>query len=245
MSEGHPKAGTDGERDIDFGDMTEEVELNLPREEAVERDPLGEDARDLPGVTSSGESATKQEELYGARPKWNCQGQPLPVIEELRDPGAEATGGMDGPEMNGGGMRAPAPKLPPLRHDRPSVGVVTPPRRDADRHGGFRAPEARLPSKGTRVASQVFPEARDKDVIPHRRNVPWSPDNVLIDTLARLQMLCQPPDRGHLRRLKCRGLLVRLAGSNTGRCLMPLCSQTDGTMQPRRCSCSPIWRGMP
>ena len=66
-----------------------------------------------------------------------------------RGHGAEATGGMDGPEMNGGGMRAPAPKLPPLRQDRPSAGVVTPPLRDADRHGGFRAPEAWLPSKGT------------------------------------------------------------------------------------------------
>ena len=89
--------------------------------------------------------------------------------------------------MNGVAMKAPAPKLPPLRQGRPSAGVVTPPRRDADRHGGFRAPEARLPSKGTRVASQVFTEARDKDVIPDRRDVPWSPDNVLIYTVARLQ----------------------------------------------------------
>ena len=69
-------------------------------------------------------------------------------------------------------MRAPAPKLPPLWQDRPSAGVVTPPRRDADRHGGFRAPETRLPSKETQVASQVFTEARDKDVVPDRRDVP-------------------------------------------------------------------------
>ena len=111
MGEGHPEAGTDGECEIDFGDTTddEEVELNLPREEAVERDPLGEDARDIPGVTSSGASVTKQEELYrleppnGARPKWNRQGRPLPVIVEPRGPGVEATGGMDGPEMNGVG----------------------------------------------------------------------------------------------------------------------------------------------
>ena len=49
---------------------------------------------------------------------------------------------------------------------------MTPPQRDADRHGGFQAPEARLPSKGTGVASQVFT---------------WSPENVLVDTVARLQ----------------------------------------------------------
>ena len=41
--------------------------------------------------------------------------------------------------------------------------------------------------KGTRVAPQIFTEARDKNVVPDRRNVPWSPENVLIDTVARLQ----------------------------------------------------------
>ena len=39
--------------------------------------------------------------------------------------------------MNGGGMRALAPKLPVRRQDRLSAGVVTPLRRDADRHGGL------------------------------------------------------------------------------------------------------------
>ena len=89
MSEGHSE---DEERDIDFEDITddEEVELNLPREGAVERDPPGEDVRDLPTATASGASVTKQEELYrleppnGARPKWNRPGRPLPVIEEPR-----------------------------------------------------------------------------------------------------------------------------------------------------------------
>ena len=63
---------------MDFGDMTDdgEVELNLPLEDAVERDPPGEDVWDLPGATASGTSVTNQEELYrlappnGARPKW-------------------------------------------------------------------------------------------------------------------------------------------------------------------------------
>ena len=67
--------------------------------------------------------ATNQEELYrleppnGARPKWTRPGRPLPVIEEPRGSGAGATGGVDGPEMNAGGMRVPAPMLPPLRQD--------------------------------------------------------------------------------------------------------------------------------
>ena len=163
---------------------------------------------------------TNQEVLYqlqppnGAQPKWNRPGRPLPVIEEPRAPGVwTATGGMDGSETNGGGMKAPVPKLPPPRQDRLSAGVVTSPRKNINRHGGFRAPETRLPNKGTGVASQVFTEARDRDVVPDRRNVPWSPENVLIDTVDRLQrdlndmraesrflrtpgsqMLCQPPD---------------------------------------------------
>ena len=73
---------------------------------------------------------------------------------------------MDGSETNGGGMRAPAPKLPPPRQDRLKT---------------------RLPIRGTRVASQVFTETWDRDVVPDRRDVPWSPENVLIDTVARLQ----------------------------------------------------------
>ena len=73
-------------------------------------------------------------------------------------------------------MRAPAPKLPPPRQDILDAGIVTPPRRDADRHGGLRAPDTLLPQKGTRVAPQIFIEARDRDVGPDR-NVPWSPEN--------------------------------------------------------------------
>ena len=88
---------------------------------------------------------TNQEKLYqleppnGARPKWSRQGWPLPVIKELRSPGTGDTVGVDGPEMNGGGMRVPAPTLPPLRQDRQIAGVATPTRVDADRPGGFRA----------------------------------------------------------------------------------------------------------
>ena len=44
-----------------------------------------------------------------------------------------------------------------------------------------------MPQKGTRVAPQIFTEARDKDVGPDRRNVPWSPENILTDTVAHLQ----------------------------------------------------------
>ena len=44
-----------------------------------------------------------------------------------------------------------------------------------------------MPRKGIRVAPQIFTEARDRDVGPDHQNVPWSPENVLIDTVARLQ----------------------------------------------------------
>ena len=81
----------------------------------------------------------------------------------------------------------PAPQLPPPCRDMQGAGVVTPPRRDADGHRGLRAPGTRLRQKGTRVAPQIFMKARDKDDGSDRRNVPWSPENILIDTVARLQ----------------------------------------------------------
>ena len=61
MSEGHPDAGADEERDTDLGDMTDdgEVELNLPREDAVEQDPPGEDVRDQPGSPAYGDVGDK------------------------------------------------------------------------------------------------------------------------------------------------------------------------------------------
>ena len=65
--------------------------------------------------------------------------------------------------------------------------AVTPPRREANGHGGLRAPGSRLPPRGTRVAPQIFTEARVRYVSSDRRNVSWSPENILIDTVARLQ----------------------------------------------------------
>ena len=89
--------------------------LNLPWKDVEERDPPGEEIRDLPGATVSGAPVTQQEEwfrmepLHGARPKWNRPGRPTLVIEEPRCLGEEATGGIDGLEATEGGMRALAP----------------------------------------------------------------------------------------------------------------------------------------
>ena len=124
MSDGHSDVGGGGgeERDIDLGNMTDdgEVEFNLPREDAMERDPPGEDVRDLPGATASvGIFKWGSNEM--ARPGW-----PLPVIEEPHSPGVGATVDVDGSGMNGGGMRVPTPALPPLWLDRQSAWVATP-----------------------------------------------------------------------------------------------------------------------
>ena len=135
---------------MDFGDATDdgEVQLNLPREEDMERNLPAEDARDLPGETASGGSVINQEERYrldppnGARPKWTRSGQPLPVIEEPSSPGAGATIGADDFERNGGEIGVPGPVLPPFQQDQRGAGVTTPTRMDADRRGGPRAQKA-------------------------------------------------------------------------------------------------------
>ena len=135
MSDGHSDVGAGEECDIDFGNFTDD----LPREDVMERDPPGEDVRDLPGPPLRGASGTNQEERYqleppnGARPKWTRPGRPLPVIEEPRSPGAGATVDVDGPGMNGAGGEFRPQRY---RQDRQSAGVApTPTRMDADRHG--------------------------------------------------------------------------------------------------------------
>ena len=44
-----------------------------------------------------------------------------------------------------------------------------------------------MPGKGARVASHIGAEARDKDVNSGHQNFPWSPEKVLVDTVAHLQ----------------------------------------------------------
>ena len=61
--DGHPEVRTWEECVMDFGDVTDdgEVQLNLPREEDMERNLPGEDIRDLLGETASGASVINQE----------------------------------------------------------------------------------------------------------------------------------------------------------------------------------------
>ena len=98
---------------------------------------------------------------------------------------AEATGGIAGQNIEHRG--APTPLLPLDRQNMQEAKVVTPLRKVANRHGGLRAPESQLPQKGTRVAPQIFTDARTREVSSDRRNVAWSPENILVDTVARLQ----------------------------------------------------------
>ena len=125
------------------------------------------------------------EPLNGARPKWNRAGCPPVVPEKSRVLDAEATGGAVGWDMEERG--APAPLLPLYRQNMQEAEVATPLRREVNGHGGLRAPGSQLPQRGSRVAPQIFTDARARDVSSDRRNVPWSPENILIDTVARLQ----------------------------------------------------------
>ena len=82
------------------------------------------------------------EPLHGARPKWNRAGRPTVVPEEPIGLEVEAIGGMDGLDVEERG--APAPPLSLPRRDMQEAGVITPPRREVDGHGGLRAPGFRL-----------------------------------------------------------------------------------------------------
>ena len=65
--------------------------------------------------------------------------------------------------------------------------MVTPRRKVANGHRGLRAPECKFIQKGTRVAPQIFTDAQMREVGSNRRNVAWSPENILVDTVARMQ----------------------------------------------------------
>ena len=223
----------------DFSD-DEEVKLLPHQKGADEPDPPGADIRDVPE-----ESGTQQEEwlltmepLNGARPKWNRVGQPPVVPEQTRGVDAEASGGIV--DLNIEHRGALAPLLPLDRQNMQEAEVVTPLRKEANVYGGLRAPESQLPPRGTGVPPQIFTDARTRDVISDRRNVAWSPENILIDTVARLQqdladiraesrqlgttgshMWCTPLARWLLRQPKCHGLEERPVGSSTGKYLMP------------------------
>ena len=179
LSEGRVEA-EDGKLDFEESSDDTEVELLLPRKGADEHDPPGADIRDVPEAWGP-----QREPLHGARPKWNRAGRPPVVHEEPGGLEIEATGGMADRDVEERG--APAAPLPLHRQNMQEAEVVTPPRREVNGHGGLRAPGSRLPPRGTRVASQIFTEARDRDVSSDRRNVPWFPENILIDTVARLQ----------------------------------------------------------
>ena len=173
---------------LDYEDSLDddEVKLLLPRKGADERDPPGVDIRDVLEVSDTQhEDWFHTEPLRGARPQWNVAGRPPVVPEEPRVIEAEATGGVVGRDIEECG--APAPLLPLDRQNMQETEVVTPPRREVNGHGGLHAPGSRLPPRGTRVAPQIVTEVRARDVSSDRRNGPWSPENILIDTVARLQ----------------------------------------------------------
>ena len=65
--------------------------------------------------------------------------------------------------------------------------MITPPRRGAHGPGGRQAPEPQSPPGGTRAVAQMFTDVWTKDVGSDRRDDAWSPGNVLVDTVARMQ----------------------------------------------------------
>ena len=186
LDEGRVEA-EDGKLDYEDSSDDEEAKLLPHRKGADEPDPSGADIRDVPEAsgTQREEWFLTTEPLNGARPKWNSAGRPPVVPEQTRALDAEATGGIVGRNIEHRG--APTPLLPLDRQNMQEAEVVTPLRKEANGHRGRRAPESQLPPRGTPVAPQIFTDARTRDVSSDRRNVAWSPENILVDTVARLQ----------------------------------------------------------
>ena len=96
----------------------------------------------------------------------------------------EATGGVGGRNVEKHGN--PAPLLPLERHILQEAEMTTPPR-GSSRPGGRLSPEPQVPPGGARAVPQIFTDVRSRDVGSDQRNDVWSPANVLVDTVARMQ----------------------------------------------------------
>ena len=97
----------------------------------------------------------------------------------------EATGGVGGRNVEQ--HRAPTPLLPQEQQILQEAEVTTPPRRGAHGPGGRQALEPQSPPGGTRAVPQMFTDIRTRNVGSDRRDDAWSPGNVLVDMVARMQ----------------------------------------------------------
>ena len=159
----------------------EEVKLLPKRKGGDEPDPPGADIRGVPEAsgTQLEEWSLPTEPLHGAQSKWNRAGRPPAVPEQTGALDAEATGDIDGRNIEH--CFALTPLLPLDRQSMQGAEVVTPLRKVANRHRGLWAPESQLPPRGG-----IFTDAWTREVSSDRRNVAWSPENILVDTVARL-----------------------------------------------------------
>ena len=174
----------------------------------------------------------KTEPLQGARPKWNKGERPPAITDRTGVLDLEATGGVGGRNVEHHGV--PTPLLPLERQILREAEVVTPPRREAHGPGGRQAPGPQSPPGRTRAVPQIFTDVRTRDVGSESRDDTWSPGNVLVDTVARMQqdlavlqaenrllrtLWCIPLGRQRSRRLKCNGLVGRPVRNSTDRSL--------------------------
>ena len=189
----------DGRLEADHGklvyrDLSDEEEIRLfpHRKAADEPDPPGSDIHDGPNAsdTQRDEWLLKTEPLQGARPKWNKGEQPPVITVRTGVLDLEATGGLGGRNVEQ--HRAPTPLLPLERQILQEAEVITPPRKGAHGPGGRHAPEPQSPPGGTRAVPQSFTDVRTRDVGSDRRDDAWSPGNVLVDTVARMQQDFSP-----------------------------------------------------
>ena len=152
----------------------------LTSQGADEPDPPGADIRDMP--EASDEWLLKTKPLQGARPRWNKDGRPPVILNQMGVIDIKAAGGAVGQNVKQRGT--PTPLLPLEQRIMQEKEVRTPPRREAHGHGSHQVAEHQLPPGGTRVVPQIFTDVRTRDVGPDRRNDAWSPRNVLVDTVA-------------------------------------------------------------
>ena len=140
--------------------------------------------------------ATSDGASPGARPRWTERERPPLIDDRMGVMDLEAAGGTGGRKVERHGTQAPLLSLE--RQILMEKEVTTPPR------GGRPAPETQVPPVGARAMPQIFTEVRPRDGGPDRQKDVVPPVDMLVDTVARMQL--DLPD------LRAENLMLRTPG---------------------------------
>ena len=181
----HKRTVADRQR-LNYKNFVEDEEVTLihHRRDMDAPDNPGSDVRDGTDTsdTQREDWLLQTEPLHGARPRRTARERPPLIDDRTGVMDLEAAGGTEVWKVEQHAFRAPL--LSPGRQIVWEEEVTTPPRGG----GGRPAPVMQVPPGGARAVPQIFTDVRSQDGGPDRQKDVGSPVDMLVDTVARMQL---------------------------------------------------------